>query len=168
MIGRARNVVVLLFILSSSVFAAQAQSAQKSRQGSLIAESKGTAGRFEVGKKVDEGIVVEPMAGGVLRSKDDVFYVQTGTGGKIWQISTSDPRAFTERLIRPKRSTARDVLVSYGKPQEIEFEKGGVTLRYGQTGHQLEFTIEWAGGIDRQSYDLFLAARVDSLAIEGH
>ena len=125
---RALNIVKILLLI---VVVCPVGAGGDGRQGSQILENLGRAGIFEISRPIGKyRSHVQNVEPGVYRSRDGALEMKTNSSGLISEIHVTSHRFSTQKLLRPKESTVKDVVEYYGMPKETRFRDEHFVLDY--------------------------------------
>ncbi len=158
-----RTRLALLAVLAACR-SASAQAVQ--RRSALILEKRGSIGQLSVGTKIDSvGGELHRVRGqpGIYQSSDGALQVEADTSGSITKIRILSGNFLTTRLIRPGRSTLKDVLSSYGRPAALAVRGGELIVSY--DGIEFGFPYQKPGALSEADFGQLLQVPVRAITL---
>lgn len=124
--------VSCLLVVSLTFLGSELSAEHKKNKSALITQKRGSVGEFSLGQPIDKysAYVVAQQGSRDYLSHDKLFRFKTDAEGNVTEITTQGWGFVTDRFIRIKYSTVRNVLRAYGKPKDVNLKEQQLILEY--------------------------------------
>ena len=139
---------------------------EKNRNGRFkILESLGRVGVFEVSRPIGKYHTnLHILRPGIYQLIGGGLKIRTHTSGLISEIQLQDSRFSTQKKLRPRKSTAKDVLDNYGSPQKSSFRDEYLVFDY--DGFSFLFECEKDDQKNMEEEQLLKKIRISTITLK--